>query len=792
MKTQLSLCFLLVGSWLFAQVGSVNISVYDFFNKKGLLAKVTVLKTQQSFNGEGKVQIQDLPAGSYSFLVESEGYQSVYLNDIDVVPNQNISLSATLEKKAKNIQEVVISKSAYKKTAESPLSLRTLSAEEVQKNPGSNRDISKALLSLPGVGSTATFRNDLFIRGGASQENKFYIDGIEVPVINHFQTQGASGGPRGIITVDFIKDVDFYSGAFPANRNGVLSSLFEFNLKSARRDKIGYKAVIGLDDMQLMADGPLSKDQSWTGLFSVRKSNLQLLFKAVGLPFLPSYYDTNFKVSKKFKSGDEFYVLGIGALDNFKFNENAKPTLANLTLIEQLPINNQWSYTLGAGYRHLRENGYWLFTMSRSELDNSAYKYFRNIEKPENQLLDYHSKEQENKIRIDRNFRLGDIRFTAGGNYSLSRYYNQSFVQQITQVGQVSDQYSTDFNLSQYGLYVQGNYRINQWNISAGLRADGSDYSAGTSNPLRQWSPRLAVSYAISNAWSLNFNTGIYYQLPSYTALGYQENQTLVNRPYLRYIRNAQLVGGLEYKAPNNLRVTLESYYKKYNHVPFSLRNGVSLANLGGGFGVIGTEPLDARGIGETYGVEFLAQKRTLNDFYGILAYTYGYSRFSNAEGKLLPSSWDSRHILSLTAGKNFQKNWNLGVRFRFQSALPETPYNLALSQMVAVWDISNAPVRDFAQTNAFRGNSTSQMDIRLEKKWIFKKWQLSGYLDIINAFTSANPSNLPVVNLNRNEQGEAVVINPAEPYLQQRYQLVTGEQDRLRVLPYFGIIVEF
>ncbi|WP_260393879.1 hypothetical protein [Riemerella anatipestifer] len=147
---------------------------------------------------------------------------------------------------------------------------------------------------------------------------------------------------------------------------------------------------------------------------------------------------------------------------------------------------------------------------------------------------------------------------------------------------------------------------------------------------------------------------------------------------------------------------------------------------------------------------------------------------------------------MSLTAGKNFQKNWNLGVRFRFQSALPETPYNLALSQMVAVWDISNAPVRDFTQTNAFRGNSTSQMDIRLEKKWIFKKWQLSGYLDIINAFTSANPSNLPVVNLNRNEQGKAVVINPTEPYLQQKYQLVTGEQDRLRVLPYFGIIVEF
>ena len=193
----------------------------------------------------------------------------------------------------------------YKTTAESPISLRNITSEEVQKNAGSNRDVSKAILSFPGVGSTATFRNDLFIRGGSSAENKFYIDGIEVPVINHFQTQGASGGPRGIITVDFIKDVDFYSGAFPAKRNGVLSSLFEFNLKQARKDKLGYKAIVGLDDLQLMMDGSLSKDQSWSGLFSVRKSNLQLLFKGIGLPFLPSYYDATFKVSKKYKSGDE-------------------------------------------------------------------------------------------------------------------------------------------------------------------------------------------------------------------------------------------------------------------------------------------------------------------------------------------------------------------------------------------------------------------------------------------------------------------------------------------------------
>lgn len=283
---------LLIATLFSAQSGSININVYDEFSKKPLSASVRLNSTDSDFSGEGNVLIENLPAGNYSFTITLNGYEAGHLNNIDIVPNQNITYSVGLNRSSvKDIDEVVITRRTFKTTAESPVSLRNITSEEVQKNAGSNRDISKAVLSLPGVGSTATFRNDLFIRGGSSAENKFYIDGIEVPVINHFQTQGANGGPKGILTIDFIKDVDFYSGAFPAKRNGALSSLFEFNLKDARKDKIGYKGVIGFDDIQLMADGPLSKDQSWSGLFSVRKSNLQFLFKAMGVPFLPSYSD---------------------------------------------------------------------------------------------------------------------------------------------------------------------------------------------------------------------------------------------------------------------------------------------------------------------------------------------------------------------------------------------------------------------------------------------------------------------------------------------------------------------
>lgn len=795
MNFKFTIFFLLIFQGVFSQVGSLNINVFDNFSKKELNATIKIPKIDSLFSGSGTVFIKNIPSGTYTLEISASGYDTGTLSEINVVPNQNLTFSIGLSAiPAKNIDEVIISKKVYKTTAESPLSLRNITSEEIQKNAGSNRDVSKAILSFPGVGSTATFRNDLFIRGGASSENKFFIDDIEVPIINHFQTQGASGGPRGIITVDFLKDVDFYSGAFPSNVSGALSSVFEFHLKQARKDKIGYKVVVGLDDMQLMADGPLSKDQSWSGLFSVRKSNLQILFKAIGLPFLPSYYDSQFKISKKYKSGDELYFIGLGAIDQFKLNDKPKETLSNLTILDRIPIAPQWNYTFGAGYRHLVENGTWFFTVSRNMLNNEAKKYYRNIETPENKLIDYTSQETENRIKIDRNFKIGEAKVSTGLSGNFAKYYNRSYIKSVTQIQAATDDYLSELNVNQFGFYLQGSERFFNENltVSAGFRLDGSSYSSLTNNPFKQISPRISLHYQLSPKFALNFNTGIYYQLPTYTALGYKQNGEFINKQYLKYITNTHLVGGVEYNAENNLRFTAEAYYKKYKNYPFSLRNQVSLANVGGNFGVVGPEPLDSRGIGKTYGLELLVQKRTLNNYYGIAAYTFGYSKFSNANGKLLPSSWDARHILSITGGKYFKRNWNLSARFRLQSGLPETPYNLEESQLVSVWNVANQPVQNFYAINSLRGNLVQQLDVRAEKKWIFKKWQLTAYLDVVNIYGSQNPSDLPVVNLQRDSYGNPIIQNPSAPADQQVYQLQTGKQDKLIPLPYFGFIFEF
>ncbi|WP_250131209.1 carboxypeptidase-like regulatory domain-containing protein [Cloacibacterium caeni] len=156
-KKLITSLLLLVTTVVLAQVGSVTISVFDEFSKKPISATVKIQNFEQTFTGNGSVSITDLMSGNYNFEIFSEGYDVGFLNDINVVPNQNLTFSIGLNKSAKQIQEVTLTKKLYKTTAESPISLRNITSEEVQKNAGSNRDVSKAILSFPGVGSTATF-----------------------------------------------------------------------------------------------------------------------------------------------------------------------------------------------------------------------------------------------------------------------------------------------------------------------------------------------------------------------------------------------------------------------------------------------------------------------------------------------------------------------------------------------------------------------------------------------------------------------------------------------------------
>ena len=157
------------------------------------------------------------------------------------------------------------------------------------------------------------------------------------------------------------------------------------------------------------------------------------------------------------------------------------------------------------------------------------------------------------------------------------------------------------------------------------------------SNPLNQLSPRFSLAYALGEKSSLNFNIGQYFQLPAYTVMGYRNNNNeLVNKENeVTYINNKHLVFGIETNPGNFSKLTVEGFYKKYDNYPFLLKDSISLANLGGDFGVIGNEAVSSTSQGRSYGVEFLAQKKLNKSFYGIMAYTWVRSEFKDKNNDL-------------------------------------------------------------------------------------------------------------------------------------------------------------
>jgi hypothetical protein len=480
---------------------------------------------------DGNFTLEGLEPGLYSLTATYVGYRDETVFEIQVTNAKPAEVNIQMKTATQNLEEVVVKASPFKKTAESPVSLRTIGVAEIQRNPGANRDISRVVQSLPGVTTTASFRNDLIIRGGAPNENRFYLDDVEVPNINHFATQGASGGPVGLINVNFINEVDFYSGAFPANRGNALSSVFNFNQRDGRNDRLGATLMVSATDVGLTLEGPVGDKTTY--LLSARRSYLQLLFQALDLPFLPIYNDFQAKIKHKIDKRNEIYFVGLGAIDNVSLNTGANETEEQRFILNSIPVNDQWNYTNGLVYKHYTDKGYWTFVLSRNMLNNEAEKYLRNDESSEeNLLLRYRSQEIENKFRMEHDLRMGDYRVNAGLGYEYIKYNNSTFNRIFTNAGPQTIDFSSAFDMNRYFAFgqISRNFLKDRLSLSFGVRADGVSYSEEMSNPLDQLSPRFSMAYNFSDRFSFNFNTGIYYQLPPYTVLGYQEDGEFVNQ----------------------------------------------------------------------------------------------------------------------------------------------------------------------------------------------------------------------------------------------------------------------
>lgn len=777
-----------------AQRGNIRGKVRDAINNEPIsFATVALQNTGIGAKSDidGNFEFKALSPGLYNIEVTYVGYKKKVLFEIAVDNTKPTFVEVLLEKSQQEIREVKV-QARKDKTEESPLSLRSIGVNEIQRNPGGNRDISKVIQSLPGAGSSVGYRNDIIIRGGGPSENRFYLDGIEIPNLNHFATQGANGGPVGILNVDFLSDVAYYSGSFPANRGNTLSSVLDLKQKNPRTDGWHAAFTLGSSDIGLRTEGPVNKQSGL--MISVRRSYLKALFTALQLPFLPTYNDVQIKYKYTINKKNEITYLLLGAYDVSVLNTANNETEQQKYILGYLPEQTQWNYTNGIVYKHYRKNSFQTLVLSRNMLNNEAYKHVNN-DRNLPRTLEYVSREIENKFRFEHTLRWHDWKINAGLGTEYVKYGNNTY-NVISLPNGIIDtiNYQAAIEFFKYGLFGQVSkpFFDDNLTLSAGIRMDGNSFSSNMANPLRQLSPRFSASYKLNSRFNINMNSGLYYQTPAYTMLGYKNAANVyVNRENnLRYIQCAHLVGGIEYSTTKNSRVTVEAFYKKYDHYPQSVSRGISLANAGGDFSVVGNEAVQSASEGRAYGIEFFAQQKLYKGFYGLMAVTLFRSEFTNAStNSFAPSNWDQRVLVNLTAGKKLKRNWEIGAKFRFTGGRPYTPYDTVLSSISYVWDVAQSGQLNYNRVNQNRLPVNHQLDMRVDKKYYFKRWNLNLFLDIQNLYRFAAKEQ-DILTVQRDGAGQPLPdLNAVNP---PRYQVKFLGNNTGTILPTIGLIIEY
>lgn len=782
-------------------VGSVYGSVLQSYNINGVVidsrsrepiafATIAIFGTNRftTSDSNGSFVFTNVTPGVYRLTASLLGYNQ-YISQEYMLSASGLFVRIELEQTSFLLDGVTVRPKVnpFVRSPETPLSQRNLGVQEIERNPGSNRDISRVVSSLPGVSGVFTggYRNDIIVRGGGPSENKFYFDGIEIPTINHFSTQGASGGPVGIVDADLIREVNFYSGTFPVNRSSALSSILDIRVKDGDPLNRSYKFTVGASEAGISSSGYI--DDKTTYIFSARRSYLQFLFKVLDLPFLPTYTDFQFKIKRDLGNRRELTLLGIAGVDRMELNESAgvdDPT--NEYILSYLPTIEQEVFTVGAVYRYFYSNNTLSLFLSHSYLNNRNTKFLNNDNSISSNLsLRFRSVEQKSNFRVENLNRISNFRLIYGLALSVPDYTNSTF-KRVFLNNPIDINYNSNLTLFTYALFFNSNYRTSDQKLSVnmGMRLDANNFSSSMSNPFNQFSPRFSLSYELFDDFNLNLSAGRYYQLPPLTALGYKRGNQFINKG-LKYSGSDQYALGFDYSSINDMKFGVELFYKNNFNGLFSINDSIPLDAKAVEYGAIGDEVISSDLKGRSYGAELYYRWFSSDKFNLISSVTIFRSEFKNSKDLWTPTQWDNRFLLTLSGGYRFGKNYIVGAKFRYAGGAPFTPIDEDKSSLVLAWDASGREYRDFSQYNSKRLGDYKQLDLRVDREFFFKNFAFKLYLDIQNVLNFKYRDDDALMST-------GIIVNPNSPIEDQRYQMRRIELESGTILPTIGITFEF
>jgi len=725
------LTFLFTCSGMAQEKGGISGKVVDKINQQpviGAVIEIIGLNLKTGTDDNGFFYFESVPQGKYSFRFSSIGYQNLVLDNVSV--NSGVIEDVFAELFIVETDEIVVEDERFTKPGDISSSFKNLTFEEIRSTPGGFEDIGRVVQTLPGVSFVNDGRNDLIVRGGAPTENLFIVDNSYVPNINHFGSQGATGGPTSIINLDFIRDVNFITGGFSAKYGDKLSSVLEIKQREGSRLKFMGNIDLSATGFGAVFEGPIGSDKKGSWLLSAKRSYLDFIFNAAGFGFVPEYYAFQGKGVYDLSKNNILTLNIISNIDKVKFNnEDEEDRQDNSLLLD----NDQWGYVVGAEWKSLLSSkSYSTLNLTRtftnynySGKDVNGVEYFKNI-----------SKEGETSLKGEYNLQaIKTGQLTVGFEGKLVNFRNEIAKDQDTlyfinpetgsryildAVNLNSDEYS--YKASAFAQWTQ--FVASRLKFNVGLRYDYFDYIEKNS----YLSPRASAQLNIVHDLYLNMSYGIFYQSPSYIWLvSNTGNQNLED------IRADHYIGGLEYIFMPDLKASVEVYYKKYDKYPVSTaRPYFILSNNGGNFenqNNFGLEPLISDGTGYANGIEFFVQKTFSNNYYFNLNLSVFRAKYTSLDNVERNSDFENRVLFTTFGGYQFNNGWTLGGKFRFVGGRPYTPINpVDGTQLVPEYNIARLP--DYYS-----------LDVRVEKKWSFSAWTLITYLDIQNITNRKNVS---------------------------------------------------
>ncbi|MBK6772917.1 MAG: TonB-dependent receptor [Ignavibacteria bacterium] len=688
-------------------------------------AVIEILNTgnKTTTDSTGNFFFQNLKYDSYQIKISGSGYDPLIKSDLIVYASKPLELIIKLNSKGIITDQIDVEANYFQKSSDVNISSLNLDFEEIRRAPGATEDISRMIQTIPGVSIGNDQRNDIIVRGGSPAENLILIDGIEIPNINHFGTDGSTSGAIGFINVKFIQETGILTGGFPTTFGDKLSSVIDINFREGSKKKFYSDINLSIAGFGGIFEGPLSDKGSY--MFSVRRSYLELIKNSIRLTSVPNYWDFNLKADYEISPKDKITLIGLLGLDKIDFSEESA---------ENNPYGNsqddQKTFAAGINYKKLFKKGFIQTVLSDSYTDN----YIVQID-GQSALIKFENKANNNEIilKSDLNYQLSSnlsLNTGIGGKYANIKNY--LFLKGDTNAaGFVFDTINADSKFNAVKLFGHANltskFLKDRLVVNTGVRLDYFDYIRLKT----YFSPRIGASYKITPVTSLNAAAGIYYQSPEYIWLSSHPDNKNLNS-----IRSDHYILGLDHFFSGDLKATVELFYKNYKDYPVWKDIPTYILIDGGtefGPNIVG-EAVSA-GTGYVKGIDISLQKKLSSQkgLYGIINYSYINTGFTALAGGEKPGAFDPGHQFTLIAGYQFSSGWLAGLKFKYSGGRPYTPLDYDASKRV------NREVYATDDFNSARYPYYMRIDMRVDKKFDFSKASLVCYIELQNLFDREN-----------------------------------------------------